>query len=151
MVDFDHIIAASMTALLSNEDTKTKVIQYLETQIANARPTEVWREVWWQLSSDVRRFKDMDIYTGIQHPKCKLLVYAHWNEQSQIGLIVGIPVRGDYARNQLFRGDWRYATRQDEVFRLVGAYWDYTEVIQSAQNQWGAIHQLWIDKTLEPE
>lgn len=89
MNQIDQLIAAGMTALLADPDTKKAVLEYLAALTESAKPNkeETWRIVWEQLSEETREF------AGKQY---RLLLRSRYDATSDTAHVQASPVRAGY-------------------------------------------------------
>lgn len=141
----DDLIKAAMPALLNHPEAREKVLAYLQALVDEKRPEKEWRQVWWQLSDDVRRHKETDIHTGVKHPKVRLFMQAFYNQWGA-GLIVGDIVHGGFDPRANNRWGSQYFDHQFHKGTCDAS--DYVDVIITAQQVWSHIHAKWVSETL---
>jgi len=146
----DELIKAAIPALLNHPETKAALLDYIQALTDKERPKEEWRQVWWQLSEDVRRYQLQDPVTAVNEPKCRLYLVAHYSNHG-----VGV-IRAQHEHEHFNpRHDWMYsgggiASRlpSDDVFKVTTAADNYVDVIIAAQQAWADAYAKWVAETL---
>lgn len=142
----NDIIKAAMPALLSDPDTKKAVVDYINALTDKERPEKEWRQVWWQLSDDVRRDKEDDRYSLRKNPEVRLYVTAEYSYR-KIGLILAMFVPDGFDPNNRWSGVDPYHT-SPVIHRETFTVDSFVDVVIQSQKAWELLHIKWVAATL---
>lgn len=150
MPDLDTLLASSMTALLNNSETRAAIVDYIQTLTNKNKPTEQWREVWYQQTSYMRTDPREDRNTLLKNRKQRLLVVALWHAETRSGKILAL-LSGEYEYSQYkhFNGMWGYLDRDisNQIDSRSAIYQDYPDLIIAAQQYWSEALTIYHEKT----
>lgn len=146
MTDFNQILSAGMSALLSQSDTRAAIVEYIKALTDKEKPKEQWREVYWMQSDEIRLSPKDDLISGIKNPKTRLLVRAYWDQYGGVGRVNASMTSERKFRKNAWYGDDIVFDNHLLATEVIDAK-DYMDVINFAVAWWDKAYQVWSEKT----
>ena len=142
------LLHSVISAGLSDPDIKQAVLDYLKAETERVKPPEEWREVWFQVSADVRVYVQpgVDERTGIQNYRndVKLRLHVEYNPSRSTAVIVGTMIMANSP--YLMPDDvwpwmhkWQYRKSIDAP--------DYAVAVVAGQNAWADVYEWFVEQT----
>jgi len=143
------LLHSVISAGLSDPDIKKAVLDYLKAETERVKPSEEWREVWFQVSEDIRAYvrPGIDPRTGLlnEHTDVKLRVSVYYVARLNTAKIFGELVHP----NEMYSLPWEHYYTNTQKFRWEHSIDapDYAVAIVAGQNAWAAVYDWFVGQT----
>jgi hypothetical protein len=142
------LLHSVISAGLSDPDIKQAVLDYLKAETERIKPPEEWREVWFQMSADIRIHAQswQEKLLGISNKgnEVKLRLHVEYNPSRSTAVIVGTIVSANIRYFDLgyfdsWANKWQYRKSIDAP--------DYAVAVVAGQNAWAEVYDWFVKQT----
>jgi len=144
------LLHSVISAGLSDPDIKKAVLDYLKAETERVKPPEEWREVWFQVSEDIRAYvrPGIDPRTGLlnEHTDVKLRVSVYYVARLNTAKIFGELV---HPNEMYYSLPWEHYYTNTQKFRWERSVdvANYVDAIRAGQVAWPEVEKWFVGQT----